>query len=109
MPPAKRKAKVKREGPLNPQVITDAALVYIDENGLEALSTRKLGAVLGVEGMALYKHFPSKDALLDSVAEKLALELDVPLSHKGWQDRSRQMARAYRALARRHPKAYLLF
>ena len=110
MTSAKRRTKVKREGPLSPQVITDAALVYIDTHGLEALSTRKLGAVLGVEGMALYKHFPSKDALLDSVAEKLALELDVPLAGKGgWQDRSRQMARAYRALARRHPKAYLLF
>ncbi len=110
MPPAKRKTKVKRDGPLNPQVITDAALAYIDEHGLEALSTRKLGAVLGVEGMALYKHFPSKDALLDSVAEKLALELDVPLQGKsGWQERSRQLARAYRALARRHPRAYLLF
>jgi TetR/AcrR family transcriptional regulator, tetracycline repressor protein len=110
MAPAKRKTKAKREGPLTPQLITDAALNYIDAHGLEALSTRKLGAVLGVEGMALYKHFPSKDALLDSVAEKLALELDVPLAGKGgWQDRSRQMARAYRALARRHPKAYLLF
>lgn len=110
MPRAKRKTKVKREGPLSCQRITDAALVYIDQHGLEALSTRKLGAVLGVEGMALYKHFPSKDALLDSVAEKLALELDVPLSGKGgWQDRSRQMARSYRELAGRHPKAYLLF
>ena len=51
MATARRKAKVKREGPLNPQVITDAALEYIDTHGLEALSTRKLGAVLGVEGM----------------------------------------------------------
>ncbi len=112
MAAAKSRAKVKRQGPLSPQVITDAALAYIDTHGLEAMSTRKLGAVLGVEGMALYKHFPSKDALLDSVAEKLALllELDVPLAGKGtWQERSRQMARAYRALARKHPKAYLLF
>ncbi len=110
MPVGKRKAKVKRDGPLSPQKITDAALIYIDTHGLAALSTRKLGAVLGVEGMALYKHFPSKDALLDSVAEKLALELDVPLAGKGgWQDKARQLARAYRALARRHPKAYLLF
>ncbi len=71
----KRTASSKKREPLNPERIATAALAYIDEHGLEAMSVRNLGAVLSVEGMALYKHFPSKEAILDAVAELLVLEL----------------------------------
>ena len=34
----------------------------------------------------------------------------MPLASRGgWQERAKEIARAYRAMARRHPKAYLLF
>ena len=81
----------------------------IDKQGLETFSSRKLGARLGVEGMALYKHYPSMDALLDAVAELLILEVQVPAPQPGgWQARVRQFARDYRQLAYRHPKSYCL-
>ena len=81
----------------------------IDKQGLETFSSRKLGARLGVEGMALYKHYPSMDALLDAVAELLILEVQVPAPQPGgWQARVRQFARDYRQLAYRHPKSYSL-
>ena len=81
----------------------------IDKQGLETFSSRKLGARLGVEGMALYKHYPSMDALLDAVAERLSLEVQVPAPQPGgWQARVRQFARDYRQLAYRHPKSYSL-
>jgi AcrR family transcriptional regulator len=106
-----RKAPIKgpKREPLNRQKIAEAALAFIDANGLEELSTRRLGAQLGVEGMALYKHYPSKEALLDAVAEKLILQVDVPPKELGsWQDRVRAFGRAFRNLSRRHPKAYPL-
>lgn len=99
----------KRQGPLNPQRIAEEALLWIDKHGLETFSSRKLGARLGVEGMALYKHYPSMDALLDAVAELLILEVQVPAPQPGgWQARVRQFARDYRQLAYRHPKSYML-
>ena len=64
--------------PLDPDLIARAALRHIDRHGLEGLSVRGLGASLGVEGMSLYKHFPSKEAILEAVAELLILELVVP-------------------------------
>lgn len=99
----------KKREPLNPERIAVAALAFIDERGLEEMSVRNLGAALGVEGMALYKHYPSKDAILDAVAEQLILELVVPPPTKeGWKARALKVARDYRAIGRRHPKAFAL-
>ena len=101
-------APVRRE-PLNKGRIAQAALDYIDKHGLDELSTRRLGAQLGVEAMALYRHYPSKDALLDAVAELLVLKIPVPgTGSGGWQARVKEFARAYRGLGRAHPRAYPL-
>ncbi|WP_162002644.1 TetR/AcrR family transcriptional regulator C-terminal domain-containing protein [Streptomyces sp. CB01881] len=56
---------------LTREKIIDAALAFVDEHGLSTLSTRKLGAALGVEGMTLYYYVPSKAALLDGMVERL--------------------------------------
>jgi len=66
----------QRAGP--EPAIVDAALAMIDRDGLEALSMRKLGRALGVEGMALYHHFASKDALIDAVAAAIAPDPPAP-------------------------------
>ncbi|MHB8872828.1 MAG: TetR/AcrR family transcriptional regulator C-terminal domain-containing protein [Myxococcaceae bacterium] len=97
-----------RRQPLSPDRLAQAALTFIDRHGLEELSTRRLGKTLGVEGMALYKHFASRDALLDAVAELMVCELTIPPKGPGWAERVRAFARGYRALARVHPKAYPL-
>ena len=105
----KSTATATRREPLNKGRIAQAALDYIDEQGLEALSTRRLGAILGVEAMALYRHYPSKEALLDAVAELLVLGIPVPgAASGGWQGRVKEFARGYRGLGRTHPRAYPL-
>ncbi len=43
----------------------------IDEQGLAALSMRRLGSTLGVEAMALYRHVAGRERLLDAVVEHL--------------------------------------
>lgn len=96
-----------RREPLSRDRITAAALTFIDRWGLEELSTRRLGRQLGVEGMALYKHFKNRDEILDAVAEALILELELPAEGK-WFDRLKDFARRYRSLARVHPRAYPL-
>jgi TetR/AcrR family tetracycline transcriptional repressor len=42
--------------PLTRGRILRAAFALIDRDGLDALSMRRLGAALGVEAMALYRH-----------------------------------------------------
>ncbi|MDB5183047.1 MAG: TetR-like transcription factor, partial [Candidatus Saccharibacteria bacterium] len=46
---------------LSKELIVTAAVNLADEGGIEALSMRKIGSVFGVEAMALYHHFASKD------------------------------------------------
>src|SRR5581483_1583024 len=105
--PAVAIRKPKRE-PLSRDRIAHAALAFIDRWGLEELSTRRLGAALGVEGMALYKHFTNVDEILDAVAELLICEVQLPAEGPKWTERVRDFARRYRALSRVHPRAYPL-
>jgi AcrR family transcriptional regulator len=92
--------------PLSRVRIAQAALAVVDRDGLDALSMRRLGAELGVEGMAIYRHFANKAAVLAGVVEVLLAELVIPPpSNVPWQMVFRDVSRAYRALLLRHPHA----
>jgi TetR/AcrR family transcriptional regulator, tetracycline repressor protein len=100
-------AVVKRQ-PLSRRRILEAAVRFVDREGLEALSMRKLGSELGVEAMSLYNHVPNKDALLDGMVEVLLGELEVPPEDEGWEKRVREAYRAFRRLAHEHPNVFPL-
>src|SRR2546428_13999461 len=92
--------------PLTRLRIAQAALAIVDRDGLDALAMRRLGAELGVEGMAIYRHFPNKAAVLAGVVEVLLSELVIPPpSDVPWQGVFREVSRAYRALLLHHPHA----
>jgi AcrR family transcriptional regulator len=100
----------KRE-PLTRDRIALTSLRLIDEIGLDDFSTRRLGAALGCEAMAIYNHFASKDALLDSVVDRLFSEVIIPPRGDpsiSWEARVRGFAVSYRALAHAHPKSFPL-
>jgi AcrR family transcriptional regulator len=88
--------------------ILHAGLRLIDQQGLEAFTMRKLAQELSVDPMSLYRHFESKDALLDGVAEVLWGEVELPESEIGWEALLLSMATSLRALAQAHPHAYAL-
>ena len=54
---------------LSHERIIEAALHIVDAEGLDALTTRRLAAELGVKGASLYNHFKDKDEILAAVAE----------------------------------------
>jgi AcrR family transcriptional regulator len=56
---------------LNRDVILDAAVSLIEGDGPAALSIRRLGSKLGVEGRAFYHHFDNRDDLLSAIGERL--------------------------------------
>ena len=99
--------------PLSKDRIVDAALSYIDEHGLPGLTMRRLGNELGVEAMALYRHVPGKEELLDAIVESLIEGmrddedvLDMP--RDGWQDFLVRLGHGVRRVALQHPKAFPL-
>lgn len=85
------------------------ALEVIDRTGVDGFTMRLLGAELGVEAMAVYKHLPNKQAVLDGVIHAVLEELDDggPVPTSG-HDALGALARRHRALERRHPGAYAL-
>lgn len=92
--------------PLTRQRVLQAALDYVDEHGLDDLTMRKLGAVLDVEGTALYNHVQGKDGLMDGIVELIWAETRARTETDGtWQDVLRSLARALRDTAHRHPDA----
>ena len=102
-----------RHQPLDRGLIVDAAVTFIDEQGLPGLTMRRLGQALGVEAMALYRYVSGKEELLDAVVDHLvegmrtdAEVLDRP--HDGWQDFVQRLAHGVRRVALAHPKAFPL-
>jgi AcrR family transcriptional regulator len=113
-----------RTGPVTAEAVVDAALVVIDEDGLDALTMRRLAHDLGVEPVTIYRHLPNKDAILAGVAEKLWREMAPPNGAAGaasgaadvagaspppappdWREQVRGMWLALDALMQRHPNA----
>ena len=88
-----------------------AAVEFIDQNGVAALTMRRLGAHLGVEAMALYRYVPGRESLLDGVVETVLDELhgdpEVHLTPvHGWQDYLHRLAHGIRRIALAHPAVF---
>ncbi|MBL7501726.1 helix-turn-helix transcriptional regulator [Frankia sp. CNm7] len=58
-------------GTLSRQVLLDSAREIVDIGGVNALSMRALGARLGVDPTAIYRHFQNKNELLDALADQM--------------------------------------
>jgi AcrR family transcriptional regulator len=100
-------------GGLDQRRILGAAIQFIDEHGLRELTMRRLGGYLGVEAMALYRHVPGREALLDGVVESVVDELyGDPEVHfeatGGWQDYLHRLAHGLRRMALAHPEVFPL-
>jgi TetR/AcrR family transcriptional regulator, tetracycline repressor protein len=100
---ADRTSRSPRREPLSIERITGAALALVDRDGLEALSMRKLGADLGYEAMALYKHVPDKEALIDRVVASVFAGMTLPEPDEPWPDRLRHSAAELRRVGLAHP------
>lgn len=92
--------------PLSRERVIQAALRYIDDHGLAALSMHKLGAALEVKGMSLYHYVANKGDLLDGVVETLWAEVEEAApSHEDWRRSLESFAHAVRYMVRRHRNA----
>jgi AcrR family transcriptional regulator len=94
----------KTRKPLSRQRILESALALADENGIDALSMRKLGQQLGFEAMSLYNHVANKDDLLDGMVDLVLAEMEAPRPEDGLAGIRKAAISAHEAL-RRHPWA----
>ncbi|MFT3889878.1 MAG: TetR/AcrR family transcriptional regulator C-terminal domain-containing protein [Arachnia sp.] len=92
---------------LNRDAIVDAALALIDDQGIDGLTMRRLGDRLGVDPMAVYRHFPNKGAVLDGVMERIWASVDIAgTAHDArWQERLAVVMHGLRRALLAHPRA----
>lgn len=86
--------------------IVEAAGSLVDAEGLEAVSTRRLAAALGVSGPSLYNHFRTKDEILDAVADAVSARVDLSMFEAGrldWRGALHAWAHSYRDALADHP------
>ena len=70
--------ETRHRKPLTRQRIVRAALRIMDDEGLQAVSMRRIGRELGVEAMSLYNHVRDKEDILDAICEEVLSEFRVP-------------------------------
>jgi len=86
--------------PLTRARIIEAGLAIVDEEGLDALSMRRLGRQLGVEAMSLYHHVRDKDDVVNGINLLVLSRLDTDTEGLDWPE-------ALMAFAERLYAAYL--
>ncbi len=85
--------------------ILDVALRMADEDGLEAVSIRKLASEIGVAPMTVYGYVASKDDLFNRMAERCLDRFELPvLASSDWADHVRAIMRSLRQLLLAAPR-----
>jgi AcrR family transcriptional regulator len=89
---------------LSAELIVETALRIADEEGVDAVSMRRIAAELRVGTMSLYHHVADKVELLDLMADEISGELLVPGEVLGdWREALRAIARRTRDAFLAHP------
>lgn len=94
----------KLKAPLTKEGLFEQALAIVDEQGLEALTMRRLADAVGVEAASLYHHVPNKEALLDGVLVRMRSEMRIPDPlPEDWMDLMEAIFVEYRRVLAAHP------
>ena len=64
--------------PLTRERILRTAVAMADQDGLDAVTLRRIAAELGVHVTSLYNHVPTRDAVTDGIVETLLEEAGLP-------------------------------
>ncbi|MEV0198683.1 TetR/AcrR family transcriptional regulator [Nonomuraea sp. NPDC050691] len=84
--------------------ITEAAIRIADAEGLESATMRRIAAEIGAGAMSLYRYVPSRDNLIELMADQVMGEIDVTDMPSGdWRADLTRYAEGLRAMWLRHP------
>lgn len=99
-----RRARAAGGGALTRERIVRTAVSIADADGSAAVSMRTIAAELGVSTMALYRHVPGKDELVELMADAVFGDVELPVcAATDWRGRLEATARTQWALYCRHP------
>ena len=98
----------RKRKPLSRERVLEAALAIADEEGIEALSMRRLGQALGVEAMSLYNHVANKGALVTAMVDRVVGDFELPDDDAPWDVAIRRCAVSAHGLLLAHPWACTL-
>ena len=88
---------------LSREAIARETLAFVDREGLDALSMRRLARELGAGTMTLYGYFRDKDDLLDAVVETAAAQYALERPAGDWRQRLGEVARQLQRGLAAHP------
>ena len=81
---------------------------FIERDGPEALSMRRLAAELDVGTMTIYGYFRDKDELLDAVVDAASARIEIPSRRGTWKSQIRALMEEIRKALADHPAGILL-
>ena len=99
-----RRTPTATRPPVSEEAIVQAALDLLDDEGLDAITMRRVAERLGVTAPTVYWHVENKDGLLDRLYDRLCSEVPQPPPGP-WQDRLRFLANAIRSVFAAHRDA----
>ena len=84
--------------------VIQAAIGIADNEGLSALSMRRVAEALGLSPMSLYTYVPSKAELVDLMLDRVSVEIKNPSpALLDWRAKLENLARQRWDMAQRHP------
>ena len=89
--------------PLSREVIVDAALAVIEDDGGSALTMRRVADQIGVSASSLYGYVANKEELVQLVFERIIAEIPDVTPDGDWREMLRASSREMLAIFRRHP------
>lgn len=91
--------------------IVETALRIVDEEGLAALSMRRLGTALGTDATAVYYHVPNKSVLHDLLVDAVMREVDLAVAEAAEDpiERALMVAGSWAETLLSHPRVLPLF
>lgn len=100
---ARPASRAKGRMPLSRDRVLSSAIGLADNEGIGALTMRRLAKELGVEAMTLYHYVANKDDMLDGMVDLVASEVELPDGGGDWKRATRQRALSAREVFTRHP------
>jgi len=88
--------------------ILDAALELVEEVGIDRLSMRSIAVRVTLSPMALYRHFGSREELLDALVGRVLSGVAVGDPSSEWSEQLRALGRSLLSVAVAHPASFNL-
>ena len=88
----------------------EAAFEIVDRAGADQLTMRRVSTALGVDPMALYRHFTGKAELTEAVAQRFWAHLEIPSvdPSRDWRDYATSLMLRIRESLAAHPNVISL-